>query len=128
MRRLITRRVRRELLTGLLLVAVAFRALIPTGFMPSSQRPFSLEICHGGMDTRADRAEHGIAGPHSTHDPVRLEHCPFGAAPAHGPLASLLQVIPAATLTQRSMGPGSPQRALARLRRAQTARAPPFAA
>lgn len=128
MRRLIARRARRELLTALLLVAVAFRALIPTGFMPSSERPFSLEICHGGIDARADRAEHGIAGSQSTHDPVRLEQCPFGAAPAQGPLASLLQVIPAAVIVQRSIGPGSPQRALARLRRAQSARAPPFSA
>jgi hypothetical protein len=40
MRRLITGRIQRELLTSLLLVAIAFRALIPVGFMPSAARPF----------------------------------------------------------------------------------------
>jgi hypothetical protein len=37
------------LIAGVMLAAVASRALIPPGFMPASGRPFSLEICREGL-------------------------------------------------------------------------------
>jgi hypothetical protein len=39
----------RTLMAGIMLVAFASRALIPSGFMPASGRPFSLEICWEGL-------------------------------------------------------------------------------
>jgi hypothetical protein len=36
-------------MAGTLLVAFALRALIPPGFMPATDRPFSLEICWEGL-------------------------------------------------------------------------------
>jgi hypothetical protein len=43
------RRNRQTLLAGILLAGFASRALIPAGFMPASDRPFSLEICWDGF-------------------------------------------------------------------------------
>jgi hypothetical protein len=40
---------RRTLTAGILLVAFAVRALIPPGFMPATDRPFSIEICWEGL-------------------------------------------------------------------------------
>lgn len=48
---------RRTLIASTLLVAFASRALIPTGFMPASDRPFSIEICWDGFP--ADVLAHG---------------------------------------------------------------------
>jgi hypothetical protein len=36
-------------MAGIMLVAFASRGLIPAGFMPASDRPFSLEICWDGL-------------------------------------------------------------------------------
>jgi hypothetical protein len=44
-----TKRTRRTLMAGIMLVAFASRGLIPVGFMPASDRPFSLEICWDGL-------------------------------------------------------------------------------
>ncbi len=40
---------RRTLTAGILLVAFAVRALIPPGFMPATDRPFSIDICWEGL-------------------------------------------------------------------------------
>lgn len=124
---LISRRVRRKLLTGSLLVAMTFRVLIPTGFMPSSERPFSLEICHGGTVSPSGHGSDGAAGHHPLPDRPHYEHCPFGAAPAPGPVASVPGFLPAAPVVERSMRPDASLRLISRLQRAQSARAPPFA-
>lgn len=47
-RALLTRRTRKSL-ASFMLVAFALRALIPPGFMPASDRPFSIEICREGL-------------------------------------------------------------------------------
>jgi len=52
MRLSLRKRNSRTLIASLMLVAFASRALIPLGFMPASDRPFSLEICWEGF--RAD--------------------------------------------------------------------------
>ena len=49
MRLSLSKRNRRTLIAGSMLVAFAFRVLIPPGFMPASDRPFSLEICWEGL-------------------------------------------------------------------------------
>jgi Protein of unknown function (DUF2946) len=128
MRRLITGRIQRELLTSLLLVAVAFRALIPVGFMPSAERPFSLEICHAGTlalpAATSGGSDHSVPHDHSSH----FEHCPFGSAPGTGPLSSLPQVERTALGAPLSISHFATLRLGVRLDRAHAARAPPVLA
>ena len=125
MRCLITGRLQRELLTSLLLVTMAFRALIPAGFMPSAERPFSLEICHAGTlalpATPLPGSDHSAPPNHSPH----FEHCPFGSAPGTGPLSSLLQVRLAVLNAAPSVSRFATLRQGVRLDRAHAARAPP---
>jgi hypothetical protein len=99
-------------MASIMLVAFALRALIPTGFMPASDRPFSLEICwesfpagmlaHGepphadsldehsmGMDSMSYRGPlHGAH--HHSGSPSHREHCVFGTACGAGPILQLL--------------------------------------
>jgi hypothetical protein len=117
MRRLIARRHQRSLLSGLLLLALITRALIPAGFMPSSSGPFTMMICHGGM----------LAQSHSNqpNDPSHFDHCPYGAAPAVGPLSDVATLAPSPPAVARiesafQSGPAAPRRD-----RAHPPRAPP---
>jgi hypothetical protein len=57
---------------GILLLALAYPALVPAGFMPAAGSPFSLQICHGGM-----MEQH--AGGHP-----QLVSCLFTAVPSAG--------------------------------------------
>jgi hypothetical protein len=120
MRRLIHSRLQRELLTSLLLVAMVFRALIPAGFMPSAERPFSLEICHAGTLGSG----HSVPPNHSPH----FEHCPFGSAPATGPLPSLPRVARTGISPAPAISHFATLRLGVRLDRAHAARAPPVLA
>jgi hypothetical protein len=120
MRRLINSRFQRQLLTSLLLVAMVFRALIPSGFMPSAERPFSLEICHAG--TLAP--DHSVPPNHSRH----FEHCPFGSAPGAGPLSSLPRVARTGLTAPPAISRFATLRLGVRLERAHAARAPPVLA
>jgi hypothetical protein len=91
-------------LISVLLVVLSVRALIPAGFMPSSEHPFSFEICPDGFPTQllhSDASDdmpahhHHHAGgdeqpaPKSTHtghgQSARAEHCVFAAAATVGP-------------------------------------------
>jgi hypothetical protein len=103
-------------MASIMLVAFASRALIPPGFMPASDRPFSIEICweafpadvlaHGeplhtdatGMGSAqrtpaGDFASHGdpLPGTHHHHSgsPSHSEHCVFGSACGTGPIPHL---------------------------------------
>ncbi len=83
------KRNRRTLMASIMLVAFASRVLIPPGFMPANDRPFSIEICW--EDLPADMLAH-VEPPHahsmaadSIHDPMHRE--PVGdSTPDHGPL------------------------------------------
>lgn len=118
MRALITGRLQRKLVTSLMLVAMVFRALVPIGFMPSAERPFSLQICPAGMVMPHDAA---TPGKHSSH----VEHCYFGSAPGSGPLSSLLQIPRTGLSTAPSIAHFATLRLGTRLDRAHAARAPP---
>ena len=82
MRRLLFKRSRRNLLTSLLLVTLACRALTPTGFMPSGHGPFSMTICHAGMPAPIDTfhapewivALRSLPVRHRTRSRTDLEH------------------------------------------------------
>jgi hypothetical protein len=100
------KRNRRTLMASFMLVAFALRVLIPPGFMPASDRPFSLEICweglpadmqghveHAGsmgMDSM-DMASMGMdQGPGHHHETSsHSEHCVFGTACGAGPFSHL---------------------------------------
>ncbi len=47
----------RQWLISFVLVALGVRALIPVGFMPSSERPFTLEICPDGFPSQLLHAQ-----------------------------------------------------------------------
>lgn len=117
MRRLTRSRLHRTLFIGLLLMALASRALIPTGFMPSAGGPFSIIICHGGI------ALHD----HPTHpgDPVRSDHCPFGAAPAVGPLSDIAIVRAPPPIVAQAEPAFDPRRPALLRGRAHPPRGPP---
>lgn len=106
----------------MVLVALGVRALIPAGFMPSSERPFTLEICPDGFpsqllhraSTDGAAADAGMAAHHHMggqsadsdeqaptsnhgHDQheqgVRAEHCVFAVAASAGPAPHLLSLV-----------------------------------
>jgi hypothetical protein len=73
----------RKLIAGAMVLAFALRALIPQGFMPSSDTPFAVEICPEGFPAEVLMLaghHHHHGGPHSSTD-----HCVFGTACANGP-------------------------------------------
>jgi hypothetical protein len=76
---------RRDLLTSILLAILLFRAYIPAGFMPASGTPFLLELCPAASSMQMPAHHHHHPDSH-TH----FEHCPFGSAPAAGPIAHLI--------------------------------------
>jgi hypothetical protein len=72
-----------------LLALLLFRAYVPAGFMPASGIPFALELCpvgmaaphhHPGSPEHTGSHDHG--GSHAD-----FEACPFGSAPAAGPIS-----------------------------------------
>jgi len=71
------KRSRQTLMTSIMLAAFASHALIPSGFMPASDRPFSIEICWEGFP--ADMLAHGEP-PHA--DPMGMDSMPAHAMPA----------------------------------------------
>lgn len=119
--RLINRN-RRELITSILLVALAFRALIPVGFMPATEKPFSLEICHAGF--LAHLGPHGL-GQHPDSQ-SNFDHCPFGSAPATGPISQTTALLlPSWLIASASAVDFEPLRLGVRHDRAHPPRGPP---
>ncbi len=112
MRSIVHKRNRRTLTAGILLVAFGVRALIPAGFMPAPDRPFSLEICWEGLPagvrvhgepSHADAMDTTDMGsmdmgsmdmgsmPVHTHSgsSSHSEHCVFGTACSAGPVSHM---------------------------------------
>jgi hypothetical protein len=104
----------RQWLISFVLLALVVRALVPAGFMPATDRPFSFEICPDGFpaqllhqddQTSAHHHHHpaqddvsGQSSQHGSHDhgAARAEHCVFAAAASVGPapqIAVLLDAI-----------------------------------
>jgi hypothetical protein len=95
----------RRMIISLLLVAIVVRALVPAGFMPSPDRPFTLQICPDGFPAQllhhaadmepgfAQSGEHMAHGAHGSHEhggqhehgTARAEHCVFTALAAVAP-------------------------------------------
>jgi hypothetical protein len=75
---------RRDLSTSILLAMLLFRAYVPVGFMPASGTPFLLELCPAASSMPMP-AHH-----HHTDSHTHFDHCPFGSAPAAGPISHLI--------------------------------------
>lgn len=78
---------RHRWLASLLVVALAFRALIPVGFMPSGNGQLALQICPDGFPAALlhHSGHHHHDGdssqaPGHDHKSWMQGHCPFGAA------------------------------------------------
>jgi len=112
-----------RLVAGIALLAVTCRALIPVGFMPSSDQPFAIVICHEGFPGALLHPEAPLQPSGGSH----YEHCLFSsvtaAAPAP-PLGSLACVLLVAT---RLVFTSAPSPSSVRLVYVPPARAPPRA-
>jgi len=112
---------RRYLFSSLMLAALLFRAYVPVGFMPASGAPFLLEMCPATYQVP-------MAAHHGHHDSTthsHFENCPFGSAPAAGPIAHIIGFDPPAPLHPKSLHSFEPLRLIARLDRDHPPRGPP---
>jgi hypothetical protein len=89
----------RKLIAGILLIALACRALVPAGFMPAPDHAFSLEICPDGFPTQLlhyvpahGHGMHHSGGASHPHGASRSEHCVFAAVASAGPATHTLVV------------------------------------
>lgn len=78
----LNKRASRLLIASVMLLAFTVRALVPQGFMPAHDRPFSIEVCPEGFPAQllAHLGHHHHEGGH-----LYTEHCVFGTACANGP-------------------------------------------
>ena len=107
-------------MTGLLLALLLFRAYVPVGFMPASGTPFELEICPVGLPAQMAHHLHHHSGIHD-----HFEHCPFGSAPAAGPISHLAGYERAGQIVSQFVVAFEPLRLGSQLRRARQSRGPP---
>jgi len=97
-----------------LLIALFVRALIPAGFMPATDRPFSFQVCPDGFPVALLQheaahhhhvdgmlmADHDHSAPEHNHSTASAEHCVFAAAAGVFALAwAATFSAPAATIT-----------------------------
>ena len=111
----------RALTTRLLLVILLFRAYVPVGFMPASGAPFLLEICPAAVT--AQMPAH--YAHHHTGSHVEFVNCPFGSAPAPGPLSHVIALEPPAPIVSHSLAAFDPLLLGVPLPRAHQPRGPP---
>jgi hypothetical protein len=71
------------------LALLLFRAYVPAGFMPASGVPFALELCPAATMAMPGHLHHH-PGTHAD-----FESCPFGSAPAAGPISHHVAVASA---------------------------------
>jgi hypothetical protein len=103
------------------LAALLFRAYVPIGFMPASGAPFRLELCPAfGMAVPAHHLHH-----HDSHHHADLQNCPFGSAPAQGPVSDLLVFDPAGPIPFLEAFASEPKRLVTRPLRSHQPRGPP---
>jgi hypothetical protein len=104
-----------------LLAALVFRAYIPTGFMPAGGTPFLLQLCPAYGGTVSAQHVH----THHSQGHADFQNCPFGSAPAQGPVGHFLVFeSPGQICSFLRIAAGS-QRLSTRLLRIQQPRGPP---
>ncbi len=130
MRRVLTPKQRLWVISTLL-IALVVRALIPAGFMPAADRPFSFQVCPDGFpaallqdatapaDVHAGHHHHDVDGllavahhhdgPAHNHSSASAEHCVFAAAAGAFALAfSAAFSAPAASISTPDVAYDSP--------------------
>jgi hypothetical protein len=135
MRKPLLNRRRQDLVTGVLLVMLVFRAYVPPGFMPASGTPFLLQLCPAvspvpvqpmlvdmsmPMDMPMPAAHHHHPGTHAN-----FEHCPFGSAPAAGPISHAVVFNPAGPIGTQAAAAFESLQFTQRFQRAHQPRGPP---
>jgi hypothetical protein len=110
----------RRLWAGCLLWVLLFRAYVPVGYMPASGAPFLVEICPSGLPMSAMHHAHHHAASHAD-----FEHCPYGSAPAMGPVSQPLELAAATRIVSPSVNVLPLSRPTARPERAHQPRGPP---
>ncbi len=110
----------RKLLASILLIALAFRAAIPVGFMPA-EHAFGLQICPAGLTMH-----HMPAGSHSsdTH-PGNHEHCSYGALPGIAPTTQAVTLVSVDVIGHQLLGQFKSSQYSASLNYSHSARGPP---
>jgi hypothetical protein len=111
---------RRDFLSGILLAMLLLRAYIPAGFMPASGTPFLLELCPAASSLRMP-AHH----QHDTQSHTHFDNCPFGSAPAAGPISHCIAFEPPEPIASPIVLAFEPLRSRARPERAHPPRGPP---
>jgi hypothetical protein len=137
---------RQHALTGILLGLLLLRAYVPVGFMPASGKPFLLQLCPAAAPVSMDPGMHMDMGmqmgagmsmdPHAGADPAASMHhsgshghfdnCPFGSAPAAGPVSHFVVFQPAGDIAHRTLAVIQSWRPGQRTRRANQPRGPPL--
>jgi hypothetical protein len=120
------RRRRQHSLTSVLLALLLFRAYVPVGFMPASGTPFLLELCpaaDAALTLGAHLHHHHAQSPGGSH--THFENCPFGSAPAAGPISLLPAFEPSAPAVSEPLTALDAPRSRARPPRAHLPRGPP---
>ena len=115
---------RPDVLAIVLLAALLFRAYIPVGFMPASGAPFLVELCPAYTGIAPAHHEHH----HHSRGQADFQDCPFGGAPALGPVSHLIVYEPAGRIALSVTVPAERARLVTQLRRNQQPRGPPFPA
>jgi hypothetical protein len=126
MRICLSNKATRKLIAGVMLLAFAVRALVPQGFMPSSERPFTVEICPEGFP-----AELLMLGGHHHHHggpQSQTEHCVFGTACASGPPSQLAVLTDSSSTELVRIAPGVVAATIVRLVYLPHVRGPPATA
>lgn len=72
-------------LISVLLIAFAFQALIPRGYMPAADRPFALQLCPDGLPPKLLKRAADFHAAHHSHDAHQQHaaHHARGAADDH---------------------------------------------
>lgn len=133
---------RRNLATCLLLGLLLLRAYVPVGFMPADGAPFLLQLCPAAgelpmdmsMDPHMDMSpgmdmskgmDMPMGAAHGSHQHGHFDQCPFGSAPAAGPLSQFLVFEPAGLAPWFTPADFQSARPSQRLQRAHPPRGPP---
>jgi hypothetical protein len=104
-----------------LLAALVFRAYIPSGFMPASGTAFLVQLCPAYEGPISARHVHN----HHSQGHADFQNCPFGSAPAQGPISQLLVFESPGKISFFIGIPAESQRVSTELLRIQQPRGPP---
>jgi len=103
----------------LLLALLLFRSYIPAGFMPADGVPFALQLCPAVIAGMPAHLHHHAA----TH--AEFELCPFGSAPAAGPISHHIDFVSAGPAPAAPIVAFEVPRLSQRAERAHPPRGPP---